>query len=431
MSVQVPKGYKQTEVGVIPEDWKIQSIGFFDPFVTSGSRGWADYYSEYGSLFVRITNLQRSSIYLNLDSVKFVALPSGSSEGVRTKLKKNDVLISITADIGISGFVDNRIPEDSYINQHISLVRFDEKLVNSKYVSYFLASEASQKRFKSLTDAGAKAGLNLNTVKQIPLLLPPTTEEQQAIADALSDADALIESLEQLIAKKRQIKQGAMQELLTGQRRLPGFSGEWVEKLLGSVISGLNAGVSVNSEECDSPLNTGKPCILKTSAVFDGIFIPEECKLVVNRDIHRLSTKIKKDTLVISRMNTPNLVGEVGYVERDYGNLYLPDRLWMASAVHNEIVSIRWLSYVMNFGKNKENIKELATGTSGSMKNISKDAILSMKFLFPKIQEQVEIADVLADMDKEIESLNARLMQSRKIKQSMMQELLTGRIRLI
>src|SRR3954467_13385842 len=234
--MELRRGYKQTEVGMIPEDWAVRQIGDLHPFVTSGSRGWAAFYSELGSPFIRITNLSRSCIYMELQDLRFVNLAANDSEAARTQLRDGDVLISITADIGIIGHVTTKLPMPAYINQHIALVRFDSTLTNSRFVTYFLASENPQKRFRALTDSGAKAGMNLTTVQQIPIALPPTKAEQEAVAEALSDADALIESLEQLLAKKRQIKQGAMQELLTSKRRLPGFSGEWEVKRLGSVL---------------------------------------------------------------------------------------------------------------------------------------------------------------------------------------------------
>lgn len=133
----VPAGYKQTEVGVIPADWEVTEIGTLKPFVTSGSRGWASYYSDRGSLFVRITNLSRDTIYLNLKDSKFVDLPPDANEGIRTQLQKHDVLISITADIGIVGYIDSRVPTPAYINQHIALVRFDPTKTSGKFVSYF------------------------------------------------------------------------------------------------------------------------------------------------------------------------------------------------------------------------------------------------------------------------------------------------------
>jgi type I restriction enzyme, S subunit len=232
--MKMETSYKLTEVGPLPDVWECLSIGDLMPFVTSGSRGWAEYYSSHGSPFIRITNLTRESIHLDLKDLKFVRLPPGASEGTRTQLQNGDVLISITADVGIIGHVSHDVPKPAYINQHISLVRFDKAKVDSEFVCYFLSSETPQKLFKASSDNGAKAGLNLTTVRRVRLAVPPLPE-QRAIAEALGDVDGLIGALEKLIAKKRDIKQAAMQQLLTGRTRFPGFGGEWKEKRIGEI----------------------------------------------------------------------------------------------------------------------------------------------------------------------------------------------------
>ncbi len=218
-----PPQHALTELGELPVDWRVASLDELNPVVTSGSRGWAAYYSESGAIFLRITNLSRSRIYPSVDDLKYVVIPEDDGEGARTALQVGDVLISITADIGMIGWVPPTLSLPAYINQHIALVRVASERANSRYLAYFLAGAASQRRFKALTDAGAKAGMSLAGVRQQVLAALPPPVEQQAIAEALSDADALIESLSLLLAKKRQIKQGTMQELLTGKKQLPGF----------------------------------------------------------------------------------------------------------------------------------------------------------------------------------------------------------------
>ena len=193
-------------------EWVEKSIGGLKPFVTSGSRGWAAFYADQGELFVRITNLWRDSIYLDLTDSKFVQLPSGANEGVRTQLKEHDVLISITADIGIIGYVDESVPSPAYINQHIALVRFNAAKLCGKYVAYFLASEKSQRLFRSSTDTGTKAGMSLLGIQKIKLMLPSLLE-QQRIADCLASLDGLIAAQTQKLDALKTHKQGLMQQL--------------------------------------------------------------------------------------------------------------------------------------------------------------------------------------------------------------------------
>jgi len=197
-------------------EWEEKQIGDLNPFVTSGSRGWAAYYSDAGSLFVRITNLSRESIILDLTDSKFVKLPATASEGVRTQLKMGDLLISITADIGIIGYIDTSIPSPAYINQHIALVRFEAPNVLSKFVAYFLAGENSQRLFRASTDNGTKAGMNLTAIQNLNFLLP-SFSEQQRIADCLTSLDELIAAQAEKIEALKTQKKGLMQGLFPQQ----------------------------------------------------------------------------------------------------------------------------------------------------------------------------------------------------------------------
>jgi type I restriction enzyme S subunit len=193
-------------------EWVEKQIGDLQPFVTSGSRGWAAFYADQGQLFVRMTNLSRESILLDLTDSKFVQLPMGANEGVRTQLKEHDVLISITADIGIIGYVDASVPSPAYINQHIALVRFDESQLCGKFVAYFLASESSERLFRVSSDVGTKAGMSLPGVQKIKVVLP-SPPEQRRIADCLTSLDDLIAAQTHKLAALKTHKKGLMQQL--------------------------------------------------------------------------------------------------------------------------------------------------------------------------------------------------------------------------
>ncbi|HEX6088378.1 MAG TPA: restriction endonuclease subunit S, partial [Thermoanaerobaculia bacterium] len=280
-------------------------------------------------------------------------------------------------------------------------------------------------------------------LKSIRIRLPRRRFEQQAIAAVLSDADALIESLERLLAKKRQLKHGAMQELLTGRRRLPGFWGngrltktaagliptEWNVRPLACFINSLQAGVSVNSTDSDGA--GGEASILKTSCVSGGHFIPSECKPIIAADLHRAKLNPRKDTILVSRMNTPALIGECAYVDRNWPDLFVPDRIWMTRHNAAEPHSVRWLAYLLSSSTFSRVIKDAATGTSGSMKNISKKSFLSLRIPQPSFAEQQAIAEFLSDLDREIAALGENAAKVCEIKEGMVQQLLTGRIRLV
>jgi type I restriction enzyme, S subunit len=244
--MEVNEGFRITDVGTLPVDWAVSPISCINPFVTSGSRGWARFYADTGVPFIRITNLSRESIYLDVADLKFVNLPLGDREGRRTQLQLGDLLVSITADIGMIGYFNHLVPQPAYINQHIALVRCDPSVTDTKFLAYFLASANPQRAFRAVTDQGAKAGMNLAGVLRIYAAFPPLPE-QRAIATALSDVDALLDGLDRLIAKKRDLKQAAMQQLLAGQTRLPGFDGEWEVVEFGEVVSIRNLKVIASS----------------------------------------------------------------------------------------------------------------------------------------------------------------------------------------
>ena len=193
----------------------------------------------------------------------------------------------------------------------------------------------------------------------------------------------------------------------------------------------MEAGVSVNSIESDLDADSGGLAVLKTSAVAGGRFIPSECKTIAPRDIGRVKLNPRAESVIISRMNTIELVGECGYVPTDFPNLFVPDRLWMARFKSGSRICAKWLAFILSTPSSRRLIRNIATGTSGSMKNVSKGAFLALEFAFPLPEEQTAIAAVLSDMDAELAALEARRDKTRALKQAMMQELLTGRTRLV
>ncbi|MCX6178763.1 MAG: restriction endonuclease subunit S [Chlorobiales bacterium] len=205
---------------------------------------------------------------------------------------------------------------------------------------------------------------------------------------------------------------------------------DWDVAPLSREIEGLEAGVSVNSVNEEFQTYVYEESILKTSAIIGGQFFPDENKKIAPRDICRAKLNPRVDTIIISRMNTPDLVGECGYVDRNYPKLFLPDRLWMTRNRIGSDICVRWLNYLLSSKAYKLHIKALATGTSGSMKNIAKDSVLAILISYPPLPEQRAIAEVLSDVDALLERLERLITKKRNIKQAAMQQLLTGKTRL-
>jgi type I restriction enzyme S subunit len=210
--------FQDSPIGRIPRDWDFGELGSISELVTSGSRGWAKYYSKDGALFLRIGNLTRDHINLRFDDLAFVK-PPVLSEGKRTCAKCDDILISITADLGIVGVIPSDFGE-AYVNQHISLVRLFPDSHNARFVGWFLSGHGGQAQFDRLNESGAKAGLNLPTIRNLVVPLPKRPEEQALIARILDSSTNDFAELNRQREKLRLLKIALMQDLLTGRRRV-------------------------------------------------------------------------------------------------------------------------------------------------------------------------------------------------------------------
>ena len=209
--------FKGSPLGRIPVEWDIASLGSVAESVTSGSRGWAKYYREEGPLFIRIGNLTREHINLRLDDLVFVQ-PPASAEGLRTAVQAGDLLISVTADLGIIGVIPKGFVE-GYVNQHIALARLLPAEMSARFVGWFLSSREGRAQFDRLNESGAKAGLNLPTVRS--LLFPrPDIDEQHRIGVAIDACVRIAEQHACSLQKLRALKRGLMHDLLTGNRRV-------------------------------------------------------------------------------------------------------------------------------------------------------------------------------------------------------------------
>jgi len=215
---EAPQLYKESPLGWIPKEWEVKPLSDLSQLITSGSRGWAEYYSDSGPLFLRISNLTREHINFRWEEVTRVRLPK-SSEGQRTAIRPNDILISITADLGIIAVAHDDLGE-AYVNQHIALVRPRVEPVLSRFIGHCLSTVRVQKQFLRLNDSGAKAGLNLPAVGKILVTKPVDDLEAKRIATMLDEADQSVECYKREAEKLRQQKHGLMHDLLTGRVRV-------------------------------------------------------------------------------------------------------------------------------------------------------------------------------------------------------------------
>jgi type I restriction enzyme S subunit len=401
--------------------WPVKSLAELGGQVTSGSRGWAEFYADHGSLFVRITNLSRENIHLDLTSSRFVNIDSGNAEAQRTLLAPGDLLVSITADIGIIGYVDNSVPTPAYINQHIARVRLNPRLADSRFVAYYLASWEPQRRFVGATDTGAKAGMNLTTVASLTTVMPPLPE-QVRIAEALADVDDQIATLERLIAKKQAIKQGMMQQLLTGRTRLPSFNSEWSGTTVGQVSEFLTGYPFESASFAATGIRLIRGSNVKRGEID---WSREIAKYWANLDPSLRAFALRDGDIVIAMDGA--LVGR-SFARITDAELpaYLVQRVArLRGTTINQDLLYQWIGS-RDFAKHVDDVK-----THTAIPHISPRDIREFKISIPvDVNEQRAITEVLGDTDLQIELLKFRLTRARNIKTGMMQQLLTGRTRL-
>lgn len=200
----------------LPENWVSATSDQLVHFVTSGSRGWAEYYSEEGAIFLRIGNLEHEDIALDLDDIQRVMPPEGA-EGSRTRVQTNDILISITADVGMVALVDTDIGE-AYINQHVALARPSDE-VNPRFLAWLLASKPTKAQWKLLQRGATKVGLGLDDIRAVQLGLPPIAEQDQIVAEVESRTtaiDHLEAELDRQITRANRLRQSTLAAAFSG-----------------------------------------------------------------------------------------------------------------------------------------------------------------------------------------------------------------------
>ena len=203
---------------------------------------------------------------------------------------------------------------------------------------------------------------------------------------------------------------------------------DWDVVELGKVIKSITSGVSVNSIDEINKFPHGYH-VLKTSCVANGYFDSSYAKSILPNEIFHAKNSVKKGNLIVSRMNTPLLVGELGYTKKDEPKIFLPDRLWQVE-IKEDLANTQFLSFLLSYPLFAKVLKETATGTSDSMKNISKNNFSSLNIYLPPLSEQTAIATALSDTDALISSLQTLIAKKQAVKLAAMQNLLSGKIRL-
>ena len=398
---------------MVPEGWKHIRLSEICTTVTSGSRDWAQYYADDGAKFIRMTNLRRESIWLDLSDLKFVDIQSDSADGKRTSLRAGDILISITAELGKIGWVNEGLGE-AYINQHTALIRLNKEKASTMFVAYLLSSQEMNTKINRLNDSGAKAGLNLPTIRAIPLSLPPLPE-QKKIAQILSTWDKAITTTEQLLANSQRQKKALMQQLLTGKKRVLDkngvrFSGEWNIYKFGNLFN--------------ERIEIGRPDLpLLSITASDGVVYQEDTgrKNTSNEDKSKYRRICKND---------------IGYntMRMWQGRSCLSDKEGIVSPAYTIITPTQkvcptFTAYLFKLPELIHVFYRHSQGLVSDTWNLKFNHLKIISWKLPAIEEQQKIAAILSNADQEITALQQKLNALKQEKKALMQQLLTGKRR--
>lgn len=413
--MDVKPGYKQSEIGVIPNDWDVALLDQLAQ-VRSGLAKNANVRinDPVRVHYLRVANVQDG--FLDLTDMSEIVLER--SDLRRFLVLPGDVLMNEGGDrdkLG-RGAIWSGVFSPCVHQNHVFVVRCSKQL-HPRYLTAWTQASAARQYF---VNAGSQttnlASINKSALGRLPVLLPPTQAEQKAIAEALSNADGLIESLEQLIVKKRKLKHGVMQELLTGQKRFPGFTGDWETKRISEIAS-------PSTERNVS----GEPLPVLTCSKHLGFV--DSLGYFKNQVFSRDTSGYK----IIRR-------GEIGYPANhvEEGSIGLQN-LYDAALVSPIYVVFRVSEGVHSYFLHRllkldSYRQQFQTSTSSSVDrrgSLRWPAFSQLLVTLPPLAEQQTIVAVLSDMDAEIAALETRLVKTRQVKQWMTQELLTGRIRLI
>lgn len=410
-----PSGWKElrlSELGVC-----IRGVSY-DPDVDLRERDSSD-----TARLLRSNNVQDGS--LNLKSLQFVSTTRVSSQ---QNMTSGDVLICMANGskqlVGKAARFDIKGAHKYTFGAFMGIFRPLDKM-DSDFIFFLMQS----KKYRDFLDI-VLSGSSINNLRPSNILemtfLIPERDERRKISDALVDMDLLVKNLDKLIAKKRDIKQGAMQQLLTGETRLAGFSGEWLPtslKLLGSVYGGL-------SGKSKEHFGSGRARYIPFVNMMANIRIdPRELEQVDVSENESQNSVRSGDLIFNGSSETPEEVGLCSVVDYEPGKLYLNSFCFGFHPFSLEVMDPVFYAYLFRSSVGRQVMVSLAQGSTRY--NLSKPKLLAAELLVPTKGEQSAIAEVLSDMDAEIDALVARREKTALIKTGMLQELLTGRTRLL
>lgn len=416
--VEMKSGYKMTEVGVIPEDWEVKNVS--ESCLIKARIGWqglkkSEYMSSGDYLLITGTDFDNGQV--NWKSCAYVSKARYEQDS-NIKIRPQDILISKDGTIGKVAYL-GMIPKAGTLNSGIFVIRANDRKIDQVFLSKIFMSFYFEEFLNRLV-----AGSTINHLYQkdfVKFCFPlPNSEEQTAIAAALSDVDSLISALTKKIEKKKAIKQGLMQQLLTGKKRLPGFNDKWKSMLLGDIAE-VKDGTHQTPQYVKSG---GKPFYSVENVTADDFKNVKHISLEEHKALTS-NYRIEKGDVLMTRIGS---IGCCKYVDWDVDASFYVS---LALLKINEKYDSKFISYLSNIKSFKEEVM-LNSLVFAIPQKINLGNISLIKVYIPTSKaEQTAISNILSDCDSEIAALEEKRDKYKEIKQGMMQQLLTGKIRLI
>ena len=433
--MEVRAGYKQTEIGVFPDDWKLKRLQDISPSQSVGLViNPSTYFDDNGTVPMLVgSNIEENRI--NWETAKRITTESNKSIPA-SQLRANDL---VTVRVGEPGTTAVVPPELDGCNCASMMIVRQHPSFNSQWLSYMMNSKIGIAQIRNVQYGTAQKQFNISDA--INFIYPvPSLTEQEAIATALSDADALIKALEQLLTKKRQIKLGVIHELLMGKRRLPGFEkklgyqeteagvipADWTTLALENAAINLVRGPFGGALKKAFFVEKGYKVYEQGNAIYEtseaGDYFIDLKKY---KELERF--RVQPGDFIVSCAGT---IGRIYRIPKEAPEGVINQALLKISINPLKINEAYFLA-VFKSNSFQERIKENTHG--GAMQNLVGMDVFRKTLLPspPTLAEQTAIAEILSDMDAEITALEGKLSKARQVKAGMMSELLTGRIRLI
>ncbi|MCE9946147.1 restriction endonuclease subunit S [Aeromonas rivipollensis] len=430
----IPAGYKQTEVGVIPKDWVVSSIGEVGELTSSKRIFESDYVTD-GIPFYRGQEISALIEGKEIKNVCFISKSRFHQLAVRYGApQRGDILITAVGTLGNSFLVN--VDEPFYFKDG-NLIWL--RNISGVFPGYLIRQLHFHKN--EIVDnaiGSSQKALTIVVLKDFKFPLPINKQEQTAIANVLSDSDALIDALEQLIAKKQAIKSATMQQLLTGRTRLPAFAlhpdgtpkgykpselgdipEDWEVDFLGNISDIIRNGSNYKTVSKDGV------AVTRIETIADGFIDLNRTGFASIESING-SYKVLRGDILYSHINSIDHIGKVAIFD---GGSLLFHGINLVLIRSSSVIDPFWLFNFLSGEVARKWAKQVAK-QAVSQASINTKELKSLLLAVPSIQEQTAIATILSDMDNELQALTQKLEKARALKQGMMQQLLTGKIRL-